>query len=453
MTALPSSRPHRQRGIGLAALAAAAAACAVLASSASSATASSAEASNTIRVQVEPGGQDLAGMQAFIKGFTALHPGVHIKIETITNAAKGGSNLTVVNGSNPPDIAVVPTNAPAYEKLVAQGGLTDLAPVWKAAKLDKRLPASLNALTTYKGKHYAMSLFSVFYSMLYYNVDMFNKDGIAVPSDHRIKSAQQLYDITAALKAHGSQPLAIGANSDFAVSWMVDALLPTSVSKAQVNNYLSSYKKSTPETWKFTDPGFLRVLQQFDDYNKQGVYQGGFLGATMDQAQALFQAGQAGMVLDGSWYAPVLRTAKLPFNFNWLLLPPIDPARPTQLTSYNAIQWTIPAHAKNKALAMKFLAYTVSDEAQANTVIKVYQAFPVVNTVPASAFSTLDPLVLDMSNDAKKHGIQPGWTSMVPGSVGQALANPLIEKMYAGQENPQTAAAKIEAEIQKARKG
>ena len=412
--------------------------------SSSSSDGSAAQARATLRVQVEQGPENLASLRAFADGFEAAHPGVTVKLETISNAAKTGPNLAVVASAHAPDVAVVPVGQPAYEKLVAAGALADLAPVWKRADLDARYPAALNDQTTYRGRHYALSSSTAFYDLAYYNADLFAKNHIAVPANHRIASAQQLYDIARALRAGGSQPLAIGGKSNYIVSWMPDALLPTAVSPTQLSNYLSSWKPTVTPTARYTDAGFVKVLDQVTDYARHGVFQQGFLGADPGAAEAAFQAGRAGMVLSGSWYAGVLAKARPGFRYGWLLLPPVDAARKTQLTGYFGVQWAVPTRAANRALAMEFLGHMVSDAGQASAVIKAISGIPSVTSVPASAYSAVDPLVREMLADAKANGVQSGWTSSVPGGIGQALINPLMQSMLAGRTDPQAVAAKVQ---------
>ena len=429
--------------------------CAVIAGCGSSGNSSNASsgAPATLRVQVEADQASLRQMRAFADGFEALNPNVSVKLETVSNDAKTGTNLAVVASAHAPDVALVPVGQPAYTKLVAQGSLADLAPLWNRAELDRRYPAALADQTTYKGRHYVLSISSVFYDVLYYNRDLLSHAGISPPSDHRIASAQQLYDIAARLKAAGAQPLAVGGNSNYMVSWLVDALLPTAVPREQLANYLSSWKSSVAKTAAYTDPGFVRVLGQIADYQRHGVFQKGYLGATPPAAEAAFQQGRAGMLLSGSWYAGVLAAAKPGFKYGWLLLPPLDPAGRTQLTSYFGVQWAVPTRASNAPLAMRFLEYALSDDGQARGVIRATSNLPSVNSVPESAYGALDPLVREMVADAKSNGVQSGWTSAVPGAIGQALINPLIQSMLAGRSDPAAVAAKVEAALPAVRAG
>jgi raffinose/stachyose/melibiose transport system substrate-binding protein len=385
--------------------------------------------------------------QAFARGFEATHKNVTVKLESVTTAAKVGTNLTVVSSANAPDVGLIPTNTPAYQSLVTKGGILDLAPVWKAAKLDKRYPASVNALTSFQGKHYVLALSTSFYGFVYYNADLFAKNHITVPANHRIASASDLYRMASALTKGGVQPLEMGGKSGYEASWMVDALLPTSATASQTSNYLSSWHSSVPVTAKYTDPAFVDVLKQLQNYAKNGVYQNGYLGADQGSTESAFMSGTAGMLIDGSWQAGVISKAKLPFKVGWLLLPPIKASSKTQLAGFYGADVVVPTKAKHKDLAMQFLEYMASDEGQQKAVIDAGSQIPSVNTLPKSAFTKLDPLVQQMLQDANTNGAQSGWTSTVPAGIGQTTIDPLLQSMYAGSVTPEAIGQTIQAAL------
>lgn len=397
----------------------------------------------SLTVQFEGSATNAAMFTALKKGFEKKNPGVTVNLQSVPSTAKNGSNLAVITSSSAPDVAVVPGNSPAYQALLKKNGLTDLAPLWKSANLDKRFAKSTNALTLYKGKHYAVALEGVFYDVVYYNADLFKKAGIAVPTDHRIKSAAQLYSMSAALKNIGVAPLELAGKSGYQASWMIDATLPTSANASELQNYLSSWSPSVPVTAKYTDPAFVNVLNQLQAYQKHGVYQDGFLGADQPTTQAAFLQGQAGMVLDGTWDAATNRK-QLASTIGWLLLPPASDSKKTEITGSFAPGWAVPANAKHKALAMKFLQYALTPAAQVAATIDIGSQIASVNDVPSTAYKKADPMIRQMLDDVATNGIQEGWTGVVPAGVGQALTDPLVQEMYAGTLTPEQVASKIQ---------
>lgn len=406
----------------------------------------------TLRYQVDQGEENLTLANAWIKGFEKLHPNVTIKSEITSRDAVASTNATVLSGSNPPDIGVIATGTPQYQNLVQSGALADLSSVWAAQHLDTRFPKSLNDLLDYNGKHYSIGVSTGYYNVVYYNKDLFNKAGIAVPSDHRIASVDDLYSMVDKLKAIKVEGLAIGAKSNAPASWMVSALLPTAVSETAMNNYLTNYLPSNTVTAKYTDPGFIKTLTALEDFKNHGVYQNGFLGSDVDGADSLFVQGQVGMELEGYWVAGNFRKTNPNLKFDWLLLPPIGGgASQTQLSSFFATGISVPAKGKHVDLAKQFLEYMVSDEGQTDGILKTASQIPAVTTVPESAYSALDPVVTEMVADAKAHGVQSGWSTTVPGDIGQGFIDPLLQSMYAGQASPKDVAQKVQDALDKTR--
>jgi len=415
---------------------------------------SSGSGTTTITVQEQAGDNNVATIQKAAALFEAANPGVKVKIQIITSTAKNSSNALVLSGINAPDVGFVPTNSAAYSQLLANHALTSLDDVWSAADLTSRTPTAINAaLTAPDGHHYVVSNDSVYYSIVYYNKNLFSKAGITVPSDHRIASAADLYAMVGKLKAVGAQGLGLGGKSGYAASWMLDALLPTATTSAELNNYLSSWTTSSKITAKYTDPDFIATLDALEGYAKNNVYQTGYLATDTPAVEASFEQGKLGMMIDGSWEAATLRTdVKSSFGFDWLLLPPVNAGSKTQLTAYAGDAMAIPVHAKNIGLAKKFLEFFMSENNLEQAVIKAGSNLASVN-MPSSAYTALDPLVQEMLADVKTNGSQSGWTSTVPGTLGQTYFDPLIQQMYAGQASSAQIAAKLESQLTAVRSG
>jgi raffinose/stachyose/melibiose transport system substrate-binding protein len=230
---------------------------------------------------------------------------------------------------------------------------------------------------------------------------------------------------------------------------MLDALLPTSATTEQLQNYLTSWQSAVPETAKYTDPAFVDAVNQLQAYQKNGVYQSGFLAADTPAVEALFQKGDIGMMIDGSWMTATFRKSMK--DVGWLLLPPVGTTK-TQVTAFAGDGLGIPVAAKHQAEAKKFLEFFMSEQNMAASVIKAGGNLAPV-TMPDSAYSALDPMVQEMLADVKANGAQSGWTSTVPGTLGQAFFDPLIQAMYAGQSSPADICGKLEDQLAKTRAG
>ncbi len=406
--------------------------------------------SSEITVQV-PTGND-AVYNSFIKVFEEQHPGITVTLQTVSQTAKTGSNLQVLTSNNAPDVAVVPTNTQVYTKLIAGDQLVPLDDVWENADLANRYDGNLVSALTTGGTPYVVSTVSTIYNVVYYNKPMFEEAGITVPDDHRIGSVDDLVEIANKLKAIGKQGLSVGAADNYQSSWMVDAFLPTAATEDQLSNYLTSWENAdTPVTANYTDEPFVDSLKQLQTLGQRGVFQSGFLGQTVAQAESNFAQGQSGMLLDGSYSAANLEKAGINFEYDFLLLPPVDPSAKTQVTLYNGDAAAIPVRAKNPEGAKLFLESMMSADAQ--SALPSLDQLPAVNDVDESNFSDLPQVAQDLLADQAANGGQPGWTSVVPGGLGQQLVDPLIQEMLNGTGSPEDIAQAVQAKLKEFRSG
>ncbi|WP_328834861.1 ABC transporter substrate-binding protein [Streptomyces europaeiscabiei] len=430
---------------------------AVLTSSAAACSSSGSEGSDTtgsapvtLTVQQQTGQETLFGY--FAKAFHKAHPNVTVKLQTISQEQKAGSNLTVLGSANAPDVGFVPVGSSPYTALTSRGGLTDLSDVWSSGDLAKRYGSGVSGSLKVGGKPYVVAFSQAIYNVVWYNPAAFAKAGVTVPTDHRFATPEDLIAAAKKLKSAGYAPLQLGGASGYQASWMVDALLPTSASPAQLENYLASYNSKTAVTAKYTDPAFTKVLSTLENYRKSGVYQDGFLGQKYQDAETPFLAGKAGMFLGGNFTAADFVPAKTSVKPDWLLLPPVNAGTKTTQTGYYGDALGIPVRAQHKAWAKKFLEFVMSEKAQSEGVVGTANLLPGVKDLPASAFTKLDANSRSILADIAKNGSAAGWTSVVPNALAQTFIDPKIQAMYSGSLSPSALAQQQQDELLSFRK-
>ena len=405
--------------------------------------------SKTLTVQVQGGSEK--EFAAFIKVFKEQNPGITVKTTSVSQQAKTGTNLEVLTSSSAPDVATIPTNTQVYTEMVKAKQLLPLNDVWKLANLGEHYsPVLVSALKT-NNTPYVVSYDSTFYNIVYYNKKLFKSLGIAEPTNHRFSSLSALESTVSKLKAAGKQGLAIGPADNYQSTWLLDALLPTSANKSEMQNYLSSWQASTPVTAKYTAPPFTNALTQIKAMGAAGLFQDGFLGQKVSQAESLFLQGSAGMILDGNYSTTVFKSGGISFDYGWALLPPVNSRSKSQIAQYNGNTLAIPLKAKNPDLAKKFLESVMSVEGQST--VPGVGSLPAANDVPASALSVFPTPVLEQLADAKSNGGQPGWTAIVPGGLGQQLVDPLVQEMFNGKETPGQIGAAVQKQLDSIKAG
>ena len=360
------------------------------------------------------------------------HPGLKVHLQTITGEQKNTTNAQVLASSNAPDVGIVPTNAQTYFDLMKAKKLIPLDDVWKSADLAARYGDTVAKSLKWNGTPYLALFDTVYYNVVFYNKDAFTKAGVKAPADRQIASNADLYALVGKLKAAGYDGLAVGGASGYQLGWLVDAQLQANASPAALHDFLTSWQSGNKQSVKYTSPKFTGSLAQLSEWGKHGVFQSGYVAASGDQAQAAFTSGTAAMMIGGTWIPSVLK--KQSFDYDWLLLPGAGDT-PTVPSIYAGDTLAIPTASKHKDLAKEFLEIYSSDKVQKYAAAHV-GSLPAVNTVKASEVPDLGPLVQQVVKfTATKVGI--GWTSTLPGGLGQTLIDSEAQKMLSGQSTPE----------------
>ncbi|MCF6302366.1 MAG: extracellular solute-binding protein [Devosiaceae bacterium] len=186
---------------------------------------------------------------------------------------------------------------------------------------------------------------------LFYNKRLFEEAGIEAPPE----TLDELVDIAAALtKRDGSGNITqVGITTGMNAQdhhWWREVL----VRQFGGSPYTDDYKTVT-----YNDAAGIAALQWYADLETtHGVTQSGF----MDEPQAAFKAGRAGMHIDGSFRIGALNSTR---GLEWGVAE--LPAGPDGMRSNYSSYWvnavTSKAEGEKQEAALKFMAYLTSDEA------------------------------------------------------------------------------------------
>jgi raffinose/stachyose/melibiose transport system substrate-binding protein len=411
----------------------------------------------TLTVQYETTAAPEEKWKAMAKEFTKKYPNVKIEFTAITNEAKGGPNLQVLSSAGAPDIGLIPLNSNVYTQLVKAKALVPLNGIFAADNTVKRIGPPADTLKQADGNYYAAPHSVVFYNVLWTNPVALKKAGVTLPADKHLTNVTQLVQISKKCEKAGYAGLAMGGKTNFQASWMFDAMMPSAVSDAALNNYINSYKADEKITAKWTDVGILKSLKALEQIAKGGVYQKGYLGMDLDQATAYFTSGKSCMLLGGTWmpggaFEADTKAGTMKFTPGFAVLPSVVTGAKSTFTPYYGDAFGVPTKSKNQEWALELLRYSVSDEGQRIGVLEASGNFPAVNTVPKSAYTKIPKIVLDVLSHVEEYGAKSGWTSEVPGAYGQAFLNPLIQKLQEGKTTAAQIGKDLQAELLKVRK-
>jgi raffinose/stachyose/melibiose transport system substrate-binding protein len=298
-------------------------------------------------------GQSWADAQ---KDFLASHPGVTIDFQLKTFDQIQQTAQMVLNSADAPDVLEINKGNSTAGLYASQGLLTDLTDEATKRGWDKLLPSSIQTTCRYdpktgimgSGPLWGVTTYGEFV-MVYYNMDMFAKQGISVPTN---------YDEFAAaadkFAAAGIPPIALGGLDKWPVTQNFYEL---ALYKAD-RNFVNAYELFQSDL-DFHGPEFTYAATELANQVKKGYFGKNATGTSYNDANAAFVNGTYPMDLTGSWmFGTFLTSIK---DFKWGIF--VMPGKKLNTGSGGNL-WVIPAGAQNKDLAYDFIDLTLKPKAQ-----------------------------------------------------------------------------------------
>jgi multiple sugar transport system substrate-binding protein len=289
-----------------------------------------------------------AALQGLIDGFKQKHPAVDVKWNNFDSEGYKTAIRNFLTAEPPDVVAWYAGNRMA--PFVQAGLLDDVTDVWVKNGLDESLRSAAE-LVTIGGKKWGVP-YSYYQWGIYYRQDIFDKHGIAVP-----KTWDELLAACAKLKRNGVTPIAIGSK----------ALWPTAGWFDYINFRLNGYefhRDLTNGKIPYTDPKVKEVFKKWAELVEPGYFTANHASYDWQEAAPFFVNGQAAMYLMGNSAIEVFKSAGITGDqLGFFQFPTITPGVP-RVEDAPTDTMHIPAKAKNKEDARKFLAYLASAEAQ-----------------------------------------------------------------------------------------
>lgn len=290
-----------------------------------------------------------AAFEALVKGFEKANPDVKVKINTFDHEGYKTSIRNFLT-ANPPDLA----NWYAGNRMapfVKAGLFEDVSDVWAKEGLNDTLKSAAASMTI-DGKKWGVP-YTYYQWGVYYRKDLFAKHKIAEP-----KTWDELVKACATLKAAGIAPFAIGTKATWTTGGWFDYL------NMRVNGY-EFHMDLTAGKVPYTDKRVQAVFDKWDDLVKPGYYLANHPSYQWQEALPAFVKGEAAMYLMGNFaVAPMKEAGLKEEQLGFLQFPEITKGVP-KAEDAPTDTLHIPAKAKNKEDARRFLAYLAKPEVQA----------------------------------------------------------------------------------------
>ena len=292
--------------------------------------------------------------QASIEEFERTHKGVKVKYEEKGFEQIRQSGNLALNSDKAPDILEYNKGNATAGLIASQGLLTDLTEQAKKRGWADKISPSLQTTAKYddkgimgSGKWYGVPNYGE-YVMVYYNKDMFEEQGVKVPTTFE--------EFEAALDTFAKKditPLAVGG-AEYPAQQIFYQLALSKADRAWVDAF-QLYKGDVD----FKDEAFTYAADTMTDWVDKGYIDKDSAGIKAEDMGVSFTNGKYPILVSGSWWYG--RFADEIKDFEWGSF--LFPGNALNAGSSGNI-WVVPTKAKNKELAYDFIDITMSPEIQ-----------------------------------------------------------------------------------------
>ncbi len=289
-----------------------------------------------------------AAFEAAIAGFKTEYPDIEVTWNIFDHEGYKTSIRNFLTAEAPDLAAWYAGNRMA--PFVNAGLFDDVSDVWAEFGLEESLASSAASMTI-DGKKWGMP-YTYYQWGIYYRQDIFEKLGIAKPNNW-----EELIAASAKLKENGVTPFAIGTKALWPTGGWFDYL------DLRVNGY-EFHMDLTAGKIPYTDPRVVAVFDKWSELVKPGYFIENHAAYDWQEAVPFFVKGEAAMYLMGNFAVDLFKSGGLSEDqLGFMQFPEITPGLP-KAEDAPTDTLHIPAKAKNKEDARKFLAYIARPDVQ-----------------------------------------------------------------------------------------
>lgn len=357
-----------------------------------------------------------------VKQFEASHPGVRVKFEE-----KGFEQIQktagmVLNSDEAPDLMEYNKGNATAGLLSKQGLLTDLSDEVAKRGWDKLLSPSLQTTARYddrgimgSGRWFGVPNYGE-YVMVYYNKDLFEKQGVEVPT-----TFDEFTAVLGKFAEAGTTPIAM-AGAEYPAQQLFYLLALNQADRAWVDSFQLYQGKVD-----FHGPQFTYAAQTFADWVSKGYVDKDSAGMKAEDMGVAFISGKFPIMVSGSWWYGRLQSEIKDFEWGSFLWP----GRFAPGSSGNL--WVVPEKAENKDLAYDFIDITMKKEIQ--NLLGNSGGIPVAADPSAITDEKSKELIENFNELSSRDGLAfyPDWPA--PGYYDVLVAG--VQELINGDKKPE----------------
>ena len=372
-----------------------------------------------------------SALAQIVKDFEAANPGTTVKVTAFEPDAYKTQIKVVLGGGEAPDLYFVWSGEKMLHSFVRGGKVADLTPYVDAnggAWRKNLIPASLDRFSfdgKVRGIPYLLQC-----TFFFYNKAIFAQHGWQVP-----KTWSDLTALCKQIKAAGITPLALGNTQKWPAHHYPFVLTQRLIGKE------ASEKQYDPTgPGDYSDPGFVKALQIFSDFAKQGFFNDSPNGTSRENARALFYSGKTAMFYTGTWdFARFSKGGEAPETFwdqwDFFNFPSVEGGKGDQgALAGSPDGYVVAETSKNKDAAAKFLQFMTTPEEARKFVTACQEMVEVQGAVDEQIAGPHLAKYAQVVEQAKQ--ITPWMDTMMEASVAEEYMNG-VQALLAGTMTPE----------------
>lgn len=282
-----------------------------------------------------------------IEDFKKANPDINVTVNNTDREAHKTAIRNFLTNDAPDVTSWYPGNRMA--PFVDAGLFEDISDLWASDPNLKEKFVAIKPTMTRDGKQWGVPY--TFYQWgVYYRKDIFDKLNIAEP-----QTWDELLAAAKLLKENGVTPFTIGTKFLWTAAGVFDYI------NLRTNGY-EVHNDLTAGKIKYTDPRIRKTMENWKELIDMGAFVSNHATMSWQDAIAPFANGDAAMYVMGNFSVDGYKTAGIDLNnIDFFPFPEITPGIP-RAEEAPADAFFIPANAKNKEDAKKFLAFVAQPD-------------------------------------------------------------------------------------------
>lgn len=358
--------------------------------------------------------EDKKAVEDMIERFEKENPDITVKYEGMEGEAYKTKIKTVISSNSLPDVFSYWVGE-QFETLVSSGNVMDLTSMYEddTEFTDTFVEGALDEVS-YDGKIYGAPT-DITCMTVWYNKKIFEENNVSVP-----KTYDELKEVIATLEENGVTPIVVGGKDRWPFLGWFSYL-------AQRIGGVELYDEVCKGDKDFTEDAFVQAGEELKNLSQHGFINGS-LSIDSSTSESLFAAGEAAMLVSGSWSVTTITSnEETADDFSFFPFPTVTGGKEDEAGYlYGGVANTlaISNNTKNKEAAEKFVKFYLSEDEQTRNVERTGTFSPVqVSPNP----DNMTALAYDFSQyvSGEVDGFFPYTDQALPSEESEKLLNAL----------------------------